>query len=63
VCPLLRDLLPGPGHGPDRRLQGGEFKAANVDSGSASDSHSVEITAEKLTSKLSDRIADVRGQQ
>jgi len=46
-----------------RLLYGRQSRRSDTRFGSASDSHSVEITAGELTSKLSDRIADFRGQQ
>jgi hypothetical protein len=48
---------------PHRRLRGGDFVAAHVAAGSASDSTKRDLTAGKLTPKVSDLIADVRGRQ
>ncbi len=48
---------------PDRLLQGGEIRAAEVGSGSASDIGASDLTAGKLPTKLSDRIVDVGGRQ
>jgi hypothetical protein len=53
----------GVGCGSVRQLWGGEIRTADVSSGSASDSHDVELAAAKLTSKLSGRVADLRGRQ
>ena len=64
-CSRRRAAIQAPGYAckADRRLWGGEIGTADVASGSASARQPRELTAGKLTLKLSHRIADIRGRQ
>ena len=52
-----------PVFGAQQQLLGDEIRTADVADGSTRDGHAVELTARKLTSKLSGHTADVPGRQ
>lgn len=63
MCPPLWGPLTGNACGSDRRLCDGEIRVVNVAERSASAGRAFDLTAGKLTPKLSFRIADARGRQ